>query len=53
MPVKLIKPRRFGDDRGWFVETYHKARWTDLGVACATGQLGVCAAGTTAWTRPI
>ena len=33
-PVKLIRTRRFGDDRGWFVETYHKARWADQGVAC-------------------
>jgi len=32
--VKLIHTRRFGDDRGWFVETYHKARWTEQGVAC-------------------
>lgn len=33
-PVKLIHTRRFGDDRGWFVETYHKARWIDQGVDC-------------------
>ncbi len=33
MPVKLIKPRRFGDDRGWFVETYNAGRYPELGVA--------------------
>lgn len=32
MPVKLIKPRRFGDDRGWFVETYNGGRYPSLGV---------------------
>jgi dTDP-4-dehydrorhamnose 3,5-epimerase len=32
MPVKLIKPRRFGDQRGWFVETYNAARYPGLGV---------------------
>ena len=32
MPVKLIKPRRFGDDRGWFVETYNAGRYPGLGV---------------------
>ena len=32
MPVKLIKPRRFGDDRGWFVETYNAGRYPSLGV---------------------
>jgi dTDP-4-dehydrorhamnose 3,5-epimerase len=30
--AKLIKPRRFGDERGWFAETYNKARYADLGV---------------------
>ncbi|NIJ07796.1 dTDP-4-dehydrorhamnose 3,5-epimerase [Sphingomonas vulcanisoli] len=33
MPVKLIRPRRFGDDRGWFVETYNAGRYPELGVA--------------------
>ena len=33
MPVKLIRTRRFGDDRGWFAETYHRARWAEQGVA--------------------
>lgn len=32
MPVKLIKPRRFGDDRGWFVETYNAGRYHGLGI---------------------
>lgn len=32
MPVKLIKPRRFGDNRGWFVETYNAGRYPLLGV---------------------
>jgi hypothetical protein len=32
MPVKLIKPKRFGDERGWFVETYNAGRYADLGI---------------------
>ena len=32
MPVKLIRPRRFGDDRGWFSETYNADRYPALGV---------------------
>lgn len=32
MPVRLIKTRRFGDDRGWFSETYRRDRFVDLGV---------------------
>lgn len=32
MPVKLIHTRRFGDDRGWFVETYHRPRLAAQGV---------------------
>lgn len=31
----LLTPRRFGDDRGWFSETYHEQRFRDLGVAAA------------------
>lgn len=31
-PVKLIKPKRFGDDRGWFTETYHSEKYAALGV---------------------
>lgn len=33
MPVKLIQTRRFGDERGWFIETYHRPRLAALGVA--------------------
>ena len=32
-PVKLISPRRFGDDRGWFTETYNSEKYTRIGVA--------------------
>lgn len=32
MPVKLIETRRFGDDRGWFVETWAEAKWAAQGV---------------------
>ncbi|UAK25011.1 dTDP-4-dehydrorhamnose 3,5-epimerase [Sphingomonas nostoxanthinifaciens] len=32
MPVKLIRPRRFGDDRGWFMETYAAERYATLGI---------------------
>lgn len=32
MPVKLIKPKRFGDERGWFVETYNAGRYAELGI---------------------
>ena len=32
MPVKLIQPRRFGDERGWFVETYNAGRYAEQGV---------------------
>lgn len=31
-PVVLLQPRRFGDDRGWFSETYVEARWRAAGV---------------------
>ena len=31
--VLLIKPRVFGDARGFFVETFHSARYTGAGVA--------------------
>jgi dTDP-4-dehydrorhamnose 3,5-epimerase len=30
--VKLIETRRFGDDRGWFMESYSKTRYAGLGV---------------------
>ncbi len=32
MPVTLVKPRRFADDRGWFSETWVDRKWRDLGV---------------------
>ena len=32
MPTKLIKPRRFGDDRGWFAETYNRRTYAAAGV---------------------
>ncbi|MFT3966659.1 MAG: dTDP-4-dehydrorhamnose 3,5-epimerase [Sphingobium sp.] len=31
-PVKLIKPRRFSDARGWFSETYVDKRWAEAGI---------------------
>jgi dTDP-4-dehydrorhamnose 3,5-epimerase len=31
--VKLIEPRRFEDERGWFVETYNQRTMTERGVA--------------------
>lgn len=33
-PVQLIRPRRFGDDRGWFTETYNEARFVEDGITC-------------------
>lgn len=30
--VLLIEPRRFGDARGYFVETYNRLRWEEAGV---------------------
>lgn len=32
MPVILITPRRFEDERGWFSETYNRARYSELGI---------------------
>lgn len=32
MTVILLTPRRFADERGWFMETYHERRYRDLGV---------------------
>lgn len=34
-PVMLIHPRRFGDDRGWFTETYNRDTLAQLGIKCA------------------
>lgn len=33
-PVQLIRPRRFGDTRGWFTETYNRDTFAALGIAC-------------------
>ena len=30
--VILVKPKRFGDDRGFFTETFHDARFEENGV---------------------
>jgi dTDP-4-dehydrorhamnose 3,5-epimerase len=35
MTARLITPRRFADDRGWFCETFHAARYAELGIAVA------------------
>lgn len=32
MPVRLIRPKRFGDERGWFCETYNQRRFADQGI---------------------
>ena len=37
-PIKLLRPRRFGDDRGWFTETYNSAKYAALGVTVAFKQ---------------
>lgn len=34
-PIKLIRPRRFGDERGWFSETYHSDKYRALGMDVA------------------
>ncbi|MBD9653010.1 dTDP-4-dehydrorhamnose 3,5-epimerase [Ensifer sp. ENS09] len=31
--LTLIKPRRYSDERGWFVETYSEAKFTSVGIA--------------------
>lgn len=36
--VLLIEPRRHGDERGWFAETYSAARLAALGIDCAFPQ---------------
>ena len=33
-PVQLIRPRRFGDTRGWFTEVYSVPAFTALGIDC-------------------
>ena len=31
---RLIVPKRYADDRGWFSETFHEQRLRDAGIAC-------------------
>jgi len=31
-PVRLLQPRRFGDDRGWFTEVYNEKSFADAGI---------------------
>lgn len=33
--VILVKPKRFGDSRGYFCESYQKARYDDNGIDCS------------------
>lgn len=33
--VQLIRPRRFGDARGWFTESYNRDTFAALGIDCA------------------
>ncbi|HWW63361.1 MAG TPA: dTDP-4-dehydrorhamnose 3,5-epimerase [Sphingomonadaceae bacterium] len=32
MPVLLLTVRRFEDNRGWFSESYHQAKWANAGI---------------------
>jgi len=32
MTVILLTPKRFADDRGWFMETFHEKRYRDLSI---------------------
>ncbi|MDD1453022.1 dTDP-4-dehydrorhamnose 3,5-epimerase [Sphingomonas sp. H160509] len=34
MPVQLIRPRRFGDARGWFTEVHSEPAFAKLGITC-------------------
>jgi dTDP-4-dehydrorhamnose 3,5-epimerase len=34
-PVRLILPKRFGDDRGWFMEAYAKPTFAKFGIDCS------------------
>lgn len=34
-PVRYISPRRHGDPRGWFTETYNRDTFAALGIDCA------------------
>lgn len=33
-PVQLIRPKRFGDSRGWFTEVYSEPAFDKLGITC-------------------
>jgi dTDP-4-dehydrorhamnose 3,5-epimerase len=33
-PVQVIRPKRFGDARGWFTEVYSEAAFAALGITC-------------------
>ncbi|WP_426261657.1 dTDP-4-dehydrorhamnose 3,5-epimerase [Sphingomonas sp. DC1100-1] len=33
-PVKIIRPKRFGDSRGWFTEVYSEPAFEKYGVTC-------------------
>lgn len=33
-PVRLIRPQRHGDARGWFVETYNRDTFAAIGIDC-------------------
>lgn len=33
-PVQLVRPRRHGDARGWFTETYNRDTFAALGIHC-------------------
>lgn len=33
-PVQLIRPKRFGDARGWFTEVYSVPAFEELGITC-------------------
>jgi dTDP-4-dehydrorhamnose 3,5-epimerase len=30
--VLILEPKIFGDDRGWFMETFNAARFAELGL---------------------
>ncbi len=37
-PVQLIRPKRFGDSRGWFTEVYSAPAFERLGISCTFAQ---------------
>ncbi|SHF23508.1 dTDP-4-dehydrorhamnose 3,5-epimerase [Kaistia soli DSM 19436] len=32
--IVLVKPKRFGDDRGWFSEVYNEKKFESFGISC-------------------